>query len=220
MQKHLSAAVLALFTLTACGPDTDAQHDEPTPNIEPIDAEQTAESPDEPEEPTEETSESEPLEGPTSEENISERGSLILEPGDEGVVLDEAGNELLIFTVHSIDINPQCTGQFAQGPEKDAFVVFDAEIESDLTAGDYYLEPGLFFNQYSYRIIDAEGVTLSEPPVSDAAFECFPESEQMPAEIGPGEKASGKVVFDVPADGRTLLMNNEMGQDLQWEWNY
>lgn len=214
MQKHLGAAVLALLTLTACGSDTEARHDGPTPNIKPIDAEETAESLEEPEEAIE------PLEGPTPEENISERGSLILEPGEEGVVLDEAGNELLTFTVHSIDINPQCTGQFSQGPDKDAFIVFDAEIESDLAAGDYYLEPGLFFNQYSYRIIDAEGVTLSEPPVSNAAFECFPESEQMPADIGPGEKARGKVVFDVPADGRTLLMSNEMGHDLQWEWNY
>lgn len=214
MQKHLGAAVLALLTLTACGGDTDAQHAGPTPNIEPIDAAETAEGPDEPIKET-----FEPLETPVPEDNISERGSLILEPGEEGVVVDDAGNQLLVFTVHSIDINPQCTGQYAQGPDKDTFIVFDAEIESDLAAGDYYLEPGLFYNQYSYRVIEAEGVTLSEPPVSDAAFECFPESEQMPAEIGPGEKARGKVVFDVPADGRTLLMSNEMGQDLQWEWN-
>lgn len=200
MKKTLSAATIALLALTACG-DTDTA---PEPDFDPAETEQALE----------------PLEEPTPEQNISERGSLILEPGQEGSVVDDQGNELVTFTVHSIEVNPECTGQWAEDPENGVFIMFDAEIDSVLDAGDYYLEPGLFFNQHAYRVIDIDGVTRSESPGTNAGYNCLPESEQMPINIGPGEKAAGKVVFDVPNDGRTLMMGLDVGEDLQWEWNY
>lgn len=199
MKKTLGTAAIALLALTACG-ETEA---ESQPTSEPTETETV-----------------EPLEEPTPEENISDRGSLILEEGEEGAVVDDQGNELLTFTVHSIEVNPECTGQWAEEPENGVFVMFDAEVDSVLEAGDYHLDPGLVFNPHGYRAIDIDGSTRSESPGTNAAYSCLPESEQIPSNLGPGENATGKVVFDVPTDARTLLMSIDLAPDLQWEWEF
>lgn len=201
MKRTLSTLTLSLLALTACA-NNDVET-APEPDIEPVESETP-----------------EPLEEPTPEENVSDRGSLILEEGEEGVVVDDQGTELLTFTVHSIEVNPECTGDRAEEPENGVFVMFDAEVDSVLEAGDYYLDPGLVFNPHGYRAIDIDGSTRSESLGTNAAYNCLPESEMIPTNLGPGENASGKVVFDVPTDARTLLMSIDLAPDLQWEWEF
>lgn len=202
MKRTLSAATVALLTLTACN-STEAEA-EPAPNITPIETAQAAE-PDEAEAP---------------EEDLSERGSHIMEPGDEGYIADEQDNELLTFTVHSIEVNPECTADNPSEPEHGNFVVFEVDINSDLAITDYYIDPDQIFNSAGYRVIDEDGVTRSESPNTGPSHICFPEAENLPMSVGPGEKASGKVVFDVPIDTGTLVTDLSVGENMQWEWDF
>lgn len=143
-----------------------------------------------------------------------------MEPGDEGVINDPGGETLVAFTVHDIEVDPECNGQRAANPEHGHFVVFDVEIDSDLTAADHHVDPGLIFNSAGYRVIDEDGTTRSENPNTGPAHNCIPESEQLPISLGPGEKSNGKVVFDVPVETGILLTNLGIGENLQWEWEF
>ncbi|MGO1664130.1 MAG: hypothetical protein ACTHYO_10485 [Micrococcaceae bacterium] len=154
------------------------------------------------------------------EDTISVRGSQIMEVGQTSGVIDEEGNELVTFTVNSIEVSPECTGEYAAEPENGFFVMFDAEVDSDPRAEDENIDPGLIFNTAGYRVIDEDGMTLSHSASTAAAYECFPDGEMMPITFGAGERASGRVVFDVPVESGTLLMEIDRSAGLQWEWNY
>lgn len=171
-------------------------------------------------EPVETTPSTEPLEEPTPQRETSERGSIIKEPGEAGFVEDRQGNELITFTVHSIEVDPECTGEWAEEPENGTFVVFDMEIESDAAAADHYLEPDLLANPHMYRVVDQDGTTRSESLGTNAAFSCLPDSEQVPMTLGPGERGTGKMVLDVPVESGTLIMGFDVGEGLQWEWEF
>src|SRR5699024_10783512 len=90
------------------------------------------------------------------------RGSKVLVPGETEILTNDEGTELMTFTVHSIEVDPQCTGDRASAPEHGHFVVFEAEIESHYEAGEHGLNPGRTFNSAAYRVIDADGNTLGE----------------------------------------------------------
>lgn len=205
--KHthtLALTIIAGLLLTACGgtSTTDAE-----PNIDPVPAADTPEPV-----PTEEAE-------PQSERN--NRGSRILQAGETEVLSTiDTGEELLSFTVHSIEVNPTCTGDRAKAPENGNFVVFDAEIESSIAAAEQGINPGLIFNSAAYRVIDSDGTTLGESANTGPSHRCFPESTRIPSDLGPGEKASGKVVFDVSVDSGSLLFELDASNDLQWEWEF
>lgn len=207
MKKTLGIGALAgLLFLTACSGTETTTAD---PNIEPV----------------EDATLPEPTNTPTPEQDapaveFSERGSIVLEPGEPGGIVDAQNTELVTFVVNSIEVDPQCTGERADDPDNGHFVVFDVEIESDIAAADHYVDPGLIFNTAGYRVIDEDGTTRSESPNTGPAHICFPEAENLPINIGPGEKASGKVVFDVPVETGILLTDLGVGENTQWEWHY
>lgn len=163
----------------------------------------------------------EPVEETIPEVEVNDRGSVVMQPGETEILYDlEDDSDLLSFTVNSVEVNPECTGERSDDPENGTFVVFEAEVDSDITAADHYLDPGLIFNSAGYRVIDEDGTTRGESPNTSAAHNCFPESDSFPINLGPGEKASGKVVFDVPVDSGSLLMDIDPSQGLQYEWEF
>lgn len=147
----------------------------------------------------------------------SPRGAWIMEPGDGDGLIDDEGNELLNFKVNSIEVDPGCpTGKT---PENGHFVVSDAELEISQEAEGVLNTPSDMFNIAAYRVIDSDGNTLGGSPNTGPAHGCLPESEMIKYDIGPGEKTSGKVVFDVGAESGILLHHYEK-TDLKWEWAY
>ena len=40
----------------------------------------------------------------------------------------------------------------------------------------------------------------------------------LPSTIGPGERATGKVILDVPSTEGILVYNEAMDSSLGWEW--
>lgn len=207
MKKRTTLAALgaAALLLTACGGDA-----EPEPSARDAATKTMSQTPTPTPTPTE----------TAEDEAISERGSQIMEVGQTGGVFDSEGNDLVTFTVNSIEVSPNCTGDRAREPEHGFFVVFEAEVEGDPRAEDYNIVPGRIFNTAGYRVIDEDGTTLANSPNTSSAHQCFPESESMPITLGAGERASGKVVFDVPVESGTLLMEIDRSAGLQWEWNY
>lgn len=149
--------------------------------------------------------------------DTSPRGARIMKAGDSDGLIDAEGNELLNFTVNSIEVDPGCpTGK---APENGHFVVFDAELEITPEAEGVLNTPSDMFNIASYRVIDADGNTLGGSPNTGPAHGCLPEGEMIKYDIGPGEKTSGKVVFDVAAESGILLHHYE-NTDLKWEWAF
>lgn len=204
MKQSLIITTATIAGLLLVGCSTTANDAEP--NLEPA--------------PVTEASTPEPTEEPTPEVERNARGSIVMQPGDTEILTSNDGTELMSFTVHSIEVNPECTGDRPSDPENGNFVVFEAEVESDIVAGEHGLQPGRTFNSSTYRVIDNEGNTLGESPNTGPSHICFPDSDRIPTDLGPGEKASGKVVFDVSIDSGSLLMDIDSAQGLQWEWEF
>lgn len=150
----------------------------------------------------------------------SPRGARIMTAGDSDGLIDSEGTELLNFTVNSIDVDPKCTGRGSGVPENGHFVVFEAELEIAKEAAGVLSTPSNMFNTASYRVIDSDGNTLGASPNTNDAHTCFPEGERLKYDIGPGEKSSGKVVFDVPVESGVLLTESDTAPDLKWEWAF
>lgn len=151
---------------------------------------------------------------------LSPRGAQIMQPGVQDGLVDSDGTELLLFTVNSVDVDPECTGRDRSAAEHGHFVVFDVDFEVTKEAAGVLPTPSNMFNTASYRVIDPDGNTMGESPNTGPAHSCFPDSESLKYDIGPGEKASGKVVFDVPVESGVLLTESDVVPDLKWEWQF
>lgn len=219
MKRSLITTTLtAILLLAGCSsPTNDA-----SPNFEP--ATTTEATPADQETSLEESDTEDPIsessEDPVPDFDYNERGSVVMEPGDTEILTNDDGTELMSFTVDSIEVNPDCTAERSREPENGNFVVFEAEVESDIVAGEHGLKPGRTFNSSVYRVIDEDGNTLGESPNTGPSHSCFPDIERIPTDLGPGEKGSGKVVFDVSVDSGSLLLELDAAQGLQWEWEF
>lgn len=162
----------------------------------------------------------EPVEESGPAVDVNGRGSIALEQGEEGVIMDYQDTILVSFVVSDIETDLQCTADRPLDAENGHFIALDVEIESDQAAAENYVEPDLIFNKAGMRIIGSDGTTRSESPNSGASFECLPESEQLPVTFGPGEKLSGKVVLDVPIESGAILTELGVGEYTQWEWEF
>lgn len=48
---------------------------------------------------------------------------------------------------------------------------------------------------------------------------CLPEAENFPSAPGPGEKATGNIILDVPTPTGTLV-HKQGFTTVRWEWQY
>lgn len=145
----------------------------------------------------------------------SERGNLIKTVGEPAGYTEAADQEenVVNFQVNALTFDPACTGQFAADhpAENGHLLQIDMEVATtpDLSI-PFYGGPG------SWKWIDPNGVTANGFLGTAAAFACFESSEMLPDQIGPGEKAAGKVLIDVPTTEGTLVFTQ--GGGTGWEW--
>ncbi|MFC7402900.1 hypothetical protein [Citricoccus sp. GCM10030269] len=152
--------------------------------------------------------------------DTSARGARVMKAGDSDGLIDADGTELLNFTVNSIEVDPGCTGNGSGVAENGHFVVFDVDFAITEAAAGVLSTPSNMFNTAAYRVIDADGNTMGESPNTNDAHTCLPDEEKLRYDIGPGEKSSGKVVFDVPVESGVLLTESDAAPDLKWEWAF
>lgn len=201
LMKRSALALLALSALALTGCSGAEAEPEPTaPNVEV---------------PTSDGAESE-------EQDLSSRGNLVLEPGDPVVVTGYEDDDLegATFVVKSVEVDPVCTDPYVQESENGHFVVLEVEVETakepdftEATFGSFYVGSGAF------KVIDKNGTTVNE--VMGTGYSCFDQAEQLPGNLGAGERATGKVVLDVPSAEGVIVYNNFVAPGRpSYEWHF
>ncbi|RAX44899.1 hypothetical protein DQ354_12350 [Arthrobacter sp. AQ5-06] len=121
-------------------------------------------------------------------------------------------------TVRAIEVDPACTATSPRQPENGHFVVLTIDLEAAPgLADDGDKKWGLYST--GWKIIAANGTTQNGHPQTTAAILCLADTEQLPYEIGLGEKATGKVVLDVASPSGTVVYSDP-GWPSGLEWDY
>ncbi|WP_460992343.1 hypothetical protein [Sinomonas soli] len=144
----------------------------------------------------------------------SSRGNLIKAVGQPASVTYN-GKTVATFVAKSIDLAKACPGQYAPTPKNGQIVIvtFDAQTTSDLASTPMKTWD---LNIFGWKAIAGNGTTVNGSVVS---FGCLDSAQQLPSSMGPGEKATGKIAFDVPPGNGTLVYT-QPGADIGWEWDY
>lgn len=77
--------------------------------------------------------------------------------------------------------------------------------------------PKFVLTGYAFKFIAENGTTFKGSLVTDGVYRCIPEAETFPGILGPAEKATGKLILDVPAGHGILVLTD--GLDL-FGWEY
>lgn len=157
---------------------------------------------------------------------LTERGTLPMKPGASAVAALPGHGELASMTVHSIEVDPVCTGSYVRAPQNGHFVVMDVSVEvarhSTLTdAGVRY--DSVSMRQGGFRTVDKDGNMTPGNDIIGNGYGCLPEGSAMATDIRAGEKAAGKIIFDVPTAEGVIILPDLLGQSPSirgWEWAY
>jgi hypothetical protein len=147
-----------------------------------------------------------------------------LEPGDVALVtgFESEEHEVAKFVIKSIEVDPACTGQFPQEAENGHLVAIEVEIETGPEPG---FSEGTYGGNFSmapevFRVVDKNGTTLNSA-TSVASMMCLDQSEQIPSNLGAGERATGRLVFDLPSTEGILIYDNFTSPDRpSYEWKF
>ncbi|MGN7149190.1 hypothetical protein ACTHQ6_09390 [Arthrobacter sp. SAFR-179] len=156
---------------------------------------------------------------PTSSK--SARGNIVKQFGQGANITDTQhdNKEIVNFTVNSI-APATCTGQYAQPAENGHLIAVDiaAETKPELAEAvmtSYHLSPS------SFKFVADNGTTYNGNLGTAATFSCLPDPELFPsAGLGPGEKAAGKIVIDVPAPSGILVLKAPGSSTNGWEYKF
>jgi hypothetical protein len=164
--------------------------------------------------------EPQPTEEPAGE--TSQRGNLIKQIDEVAGMYDLAkGPESLWleFKITEIEVDGECTAEFADPPENEAFILVSLSIS---TATDWPADMrGLTvdFSPGDWSIVGPDGLTESAIDTF-ASYLCIAESERLPDRgIGPGENVVGKLAFD-SRNTSGVLIYRPWFTDGGWEWEF
>lgn len=234
-----AAGALGLaLALSACTPEVQSQGDSAQPAPETVTVTQTAPAPGAPEqeEPTQtgsgddEASDAESAQQDDSNQDsekapaassgeLTERGNIPKQIGEEASLAASSGEKALEFTVTDIQPGFQCTGQFAEAPENEAFVKVDITGSTGSAADmeELFYSDSMMFNPYDWKFVDSSGQTANDIGTI-ATYSCLDSSETLPMDIGPGENVSGSLVLDVTDESGTLIYE-PVYDSAGWEWS-
>lgn len=141
------------------------------------------------------------------------RGNLIKHIGDVAGIYKSQTDKTLVaqWTVNNITIDAPCTPAYDGAPtqpENGHFVLFDVSVETsseynESTNGSLGLGVG---GLWTY--VQKDGTQWNGIPTSATSSTCLPQDQQLPGVIGPGLKAQGKILFDVPSTDGYLVYDN------------
>lgn len=156
----------------------------------------------------------------------TERGSILMKPGETAVSYIPGKGEIANLTVNSIQVDPVCNGEYVREPQNGHFLVLDVSIE--LASLDVFKKAGPFqdyvsLRQGEFRHLDTEQAMTPRNDLIGNAYGCVPENETLGTDIYAGEKASGKIVFDVPTEEGSVILPDLLWDSMAtdgWEWAY
>jgi hypothetical protein len=151
----------------------------------------------------------------------SERGHVIRVLGQGAGISDKSGKQAASFVVNNITIDPVCTGKDPVAPENGHFLALEISAQTYPPLKDVFGHSGTFpFRGGSnWKLIAANGTTYNGDLESSPARDCLADAEIFPYSLGPAEKATGKIVLDVPTTEGTLVFD-PFFEDAGWEWQY
>ncbi|SDH80282.1 hypothetical protein SAMN05192558_105122 [Actinokineospora alba] len=134
--------------------------------------------------------------------------------GEDAGVVAEDGSRLVTFRLDKVEVDPECTAPEAKEPEKGHFVVFTMTVEPM----EKYSDELKHLHAGSFEILGDDGAdTLVSTPAANA---CFPESEQLTRHYKPGEKTTGKIVFDTKYKSGNAALKNGAADGTGWVWEF
>lgn len=160
--------------------------------------------------------ESEKADAPAGEK--SSRGNGIATVGGDGLVMTEDGETLATVVLNSIEVDPQCTGDYVREAENGHLVALDFSVKTESALADSD-NPSFDIAAYDFKVIKSDGSTSNAELYTSATYSCLKDTETLPDEIGPGETVSGKLVLDVESPEGTLIWK-PFYDATGWEWTY
>ena len=112
------------------------------------------------------------------------------------------------LTIESIEVDPQCTGNYIRPSENGYFVVLTGTITTGVynDFADKAYVPSISLRTGSFDFVSATGKKTPGNNLIGNTYGCFPESEMMPNDVNIGENATGKLVFDVPENSGSIVL--------------
>jgi hypothetical protein len=153
-------------------------------------------------------------------EDKSVRGNLIKNVGETEVITADNGDPVVSFSISSIAVDVPCTDEYADPPQNGHFVTLDMTVETTAKLAEE-INPFFLLGDKAWKAIAPDGTTSNAEPATGAALSCFAEADVLPSMIGPGEKATGKVVLDVEDSQGILVLNytpSGMGEGREWSY--
>lgn len=147
----------------------------------------------------------------------SSRGNLVKEigqlAGTSSLTSDVVTSR---FAVTDLVLDPTCDSGFPETPANGHYLGIHINVEStpELAAEEF---PWVSFTQYDWQAYDTDGRRLNDPIGN--AWTCLDSSQQLPAQIGPGQSVSGWIVLDVAAPTGVVVLAMG-GGPTGWEWSY
>lgn len=134
--------------------------------------------------------------------------------GEDAGVVAEDGSRLVTFRLDKVEVDPECTAPEAKEPERGHFVVFTMTVEPM----EKYSDELRHLHAGSFEILGADGVdTLVSTPAANA---CFPAAEQLTRHHKPGEKTTGKIVFDTKYTSGNAALKSAEVDGTGWTWEF
>lgn len=152
---------------------------------------------------------------PASEK--SSRGNLIKVPGQGASVTDKE-KTVATFVINSIQLDPACTSQYAQPSENGHFVALEVSMETMPELAES-VNPQFGLAGYGWKAIAENGTTFNGDIFTAGAYMCLDDAEKFPSALGPAEKATGKIILDVPT-ATGVLVHKQGFMAAGWEWAY
>lgn len=147
----------------------------------------------------------------------SSRGNLVKKVG-EGASVTDKGKAVASFVVNSIKLDPTCTNQFATPADNGHFIALNVSMETDPALAES-VNPQFGLAGYAWKVVAENGTTFNGDVMSGASFFCLNDEERFPSALGPGEKATGTIILDVPTPSGVLI-HQQGFMPAGWEWEY
>lgn len=150
------------------------------------------------------------------EPKTNSRGNLVKRIGDKASVSGDDGKELANWTVTGINLSPQCTESY-QAPVKNGHLVaLDVQVNTTSKLHGSMYDPFHIGSGSLWKYIGKDGSLWNGDLLNESTVSCMPSTEMLPSDIGPGAKAQGKVILDLPQTDGSLVFSPVEGDG--WEY--
>jgi hypothetical protein len=151
---------------------------------------------------------------------LSERGNVVVSPGDDVRAAVDDQTATLIVTVEDISVVPTCPGRAVpvQEPSLGHFVVLDVTASLEpVGPGSGGEQPYAGLGAERFRLVAPNGA-VQDVSSTEESWACFEPLELLPGFVDAGETVSGLVVLDSADQHGAVVFS--AGSGAGWEWRF